>query len=366
VRAAGAPPAQPAGIEVDMSGRVDASGGLHPTGTVTLDRVFLERLIRQVTRKKKTFGDRHVVYDAASHTYAGDVQVKVKGHTLNLVGKVVPVVDQNQPGFKFESLGLKLGPFTLRGGLLTKLATKLIAQAITDDGIGATPGPNGVIRLNTTDLLHDIEVLPSSMHVDANTRFSAKMDAKGGVEVKLESDTPAATGPRTPLSDLSVAIDADALRHMLTPVLAPDYQLSTVSVGPGSISLDGQVEAKPISDVINVAKGLLAAIIGANGGHVGDVRTEKAMIGLKLDAKLQGTQVVLTPSLSAALGDLESTLKKAGLNPVREGRSLRFDLKPLVAEYGVEGIEAVNGQLKGRAKLDINSLLKAPILRGEA
>jgi hypothetical protein len=369
-RAAAAPAPAPApkvnGIEVDMNGRVDAQSGLHATGVVHMDRVFVERLIRQVTRKTKTFGDRNIVFDAKSGTYSGTVQVKVKGHVLNLVGQVVPVTDQDQPGFQFKSIGLKLGSFTLRGSLITWLATKLIAKEITDSDIGATAAPKGVIRLNPTDLLHDIEVLPGGMHMDAGTKFAAHMTASGGIDVELKSDVAAPTGPNTPLSDLSLAVDQKAVETQLRGLLAPDYELSKVTVAPGSISLDGQVEAKPISDAVNVFKGLLAAILAGNGRPVGNVSPERAMIGLKLDAKLDGTKIALTPSLSLAVGQLQATLEKAGLKPVREGNTLKFDLGALVAPYGVQNVKAADGQLEGRAKLDINALIKAPILRGEA
>lgn len=363
-RPAAAP--SPTGIEVAMNGRVDAAAGLHATGVVHLDRVFVERLIRQVTRKQKTFGDRHIAYDAQTGTYSGTVQVKVKGHVLNLVGSVVPVTDQDQPGFQFKSIGLKLGGFTLKGALITWLATKLIAKEITHSDIRATPGPKGIIRLNPTDLLHDIDVLPAAIHMDAGTQFQAQMTASGGIDVFLKSDVAAPSGPNTPQSDLSLAVDQKAVERLLRNTLAPAYELSTVTVAPGTLSLDGQVEVKPLSDVVNVAKGLLAALLAANGRGVGDVSHERAMIGLKLDAKLDGTKVALTPSLGAAVGQLQATLTKAGLNPVREGNTLKFDIAPKVAKYGVKSLKATNGQLEGKAQLDINALLSAPILRGEA
>lgn len=363
-RPAAAP--SPTGIEVDVNGRVDAAAGLHATGVVHMDRVFVERLIRQVTRKTKTFGDRHVVYDAKSGTYSGTVQVKVKGHVLNLVGQVVPVTDQDQPGFQLKSIGLKLGGFTLKGSLITWLATKLIAKEITNSDIGATPGPKGIIRLNPTDLLHDIDVLPGAMHVDAGTKFQAQMTASGGIDVFLRSDVAAPTGPNTPDSDLSLAVDQKAVETLLRGTLAPDYELAKVTIAPGTISLDGQVEVKPLSDVVNVAKGLLAALLAASGRGVSNPSRERAMIGLKLDAQLDGTKVALTPSLGAAVGQLQETLTKAGLKPVREGNTLKFDFAPMIAKYGVKSLKATGGQLEGKAQLDINSLLTAPILRGEA
>ncbi len=357
--------AVPKGITVDVNGHVSADGGLAATGTVTLDHTFMERIVRHVTRKQ-AFGHRDVRFDPASGTYKGSVELKVKGFTLKLLGKAVPVADGNLPGFKFEELAVKIGPITLRGGWVRQLAAKLIANEITAGGITATPAKGGVIRLDPTTLLYDAEVLPPSFYLDTKrTRFGVSTGLNGDVRIRLESDQPAPPADKSPRSNLAFSFDEQALLRVLTPVLAPDYELSGVTVKPGAIVLDGRVEAKPISDVVNVARGLLAAFVAARGGPHREVYSERAMLSLKLDAKLQGTQILLTPSLSLALGDLEKTLAKAGLKPVREGQSLRFDVAPLVARYGVEGIQAVAGQVKGRAELDLNALLKAPILRGE-
>lgn len=364
-RLAEAAPPMPQGVTVDVNGQVAADGGLAATGTVCLDHTFMERIVRHVTRKQ-AFGHRDVRFDPATGTYKGTVELKVKGFSLTLVGEAVPVVDGNLPGFKFAQLGVKIGPFTLRGGFVRQLAAKLIAKEITAGGIIATPAKDGVIRLDPTTLLYDAEVLPQGFHFDTKrTRFDVKMATNGDVRIKLASDQPAPPPDRSPRSNLALSLDQEALLRLLRPVLAPAYELRGVKVTPGAVVLDGQVEAKPLSDVVNVARGLLAAIITGNGGAVGQVPLEHAMVGLKLDARLQGSQVVLTPSLRMALGELEATLAKAGLKPVREGHSLRFDLAALVAPYGVEGLRAADGRLEGRAELDINTLIKAPILRGE-
>lgn len=354
------------GIEVDVTGKVDATGGMAATGTVKLDRAFVERLLRHVTRKPHAFGDRDLKFDAAKGTYGGTLTLKIKGVPLNLAATATPVVDGNLPGFKFETLGIKLGGMTIPVPFLKGLAAKLIAKEITSSGIDSTPGERGVVRLDPTSLLHEEEVIPTTVRIDhAQTKFSVKTAANGDIQLSLASATPAAATADTAKSDLAVELDEKALAKILKPVLGNDYQLSSVAIRQGGITLDGQVEAKPLSDVVNLGKALIGLIAVANGNRNVNVSPEKAMIGLKLDLKLDGTRALLTPSLGLALGDLEKTLTKAGLNPVREGKGLRFDFGQLVAPYGVEGLEAVDGKLKGRAKLDINQLIKAPILRGE-
>ncbi|MFN3428641.1 MAG: hypothetical protein ACK46X_01680 [Candidatus Sericytochromatia bacterium] len=363
---AAAPAPATRGIEVDVTGQVDATGGMAATGTVKLDRAFVERLLRHVTRKPHAFGDRDLKFNAATNTYGGTLQLKLKGVPLNLAATATPVVDGNLPGFKFETLSLKLGGMTIPVPFLKGLAAKLIAKEITNSGIASTPGERGVVRLDPTSLLHEEAIIPTTVRINhAQTQFSVKTAANGDIELGLNSATPAVATADTAKSDLAVELDEKALARILKPVLGNDFQLSSVAIRQGTITLDGMVEAKPLSDVVNLGKTLLAIIAVANGNRNVNASPEKAMIGLKLDLKLEGTRALLTPDLGLALGELEKTLAKAGLNPVREGKGLRFDFSKLVAPYGVEGLEAADGKLKGRAKLDINQLIKAPILRGE-
>ena len=359
--------AVPPGITVDVDARVNADGALGGTGSVTLDRTFMERLVRHVTRKE-AFGHRDVRYDAAAKAYKGSVEVKVKGIKLQIIGEAVPVADGGLPAFKFQQLGVKVGPFTLRGNWVKQLAAKLIAKEITKGGIEATPAPGGVIRLDPTTLLRDADVLPASLRFDtAGTKFGVKMASNGDVRIDLKSDVPAKPGAtRVPgKSRLDVAVDETALRHALAPVLGQDYRLSSVKLGPDAITLGGQVEAKPLSNAVNIFKGLIAAVAAANGHAVGNGSPEQVMMNLELAAKLQGTVVTLTPSLALALPQLQETLEKAGLAPTRVGKALRFDIASLLAPYGVTGLKASEGKLTGRSDLDINALIKAPILRGE-
>ena len=62
----------------------------------------------------------------------------------------------------------------------------------------------------------------------------------------------------------------------------------TCPTGVLAITLDGQVEAKPLSNAVNVVKGLITAIAAANGRAVGDGSPEKVMMSLQLAAKLDG------------------------------------------------------------------------------
>lgn len=358
-------PAAPQGVTVDANGKLHGDGGLAVTGTVTLDRTFMERLVRHVTRKP-AFGERDVRFDAATQSYKGSVELEVKGIGLKLVGQAVPLVHDNHPAFQFKDLAVKIGFITLRGAWVRDLASKLIAKEITNGGIEASAAKGGIVRLDPTTLLYDAEVLPRSTFLDQHrTKLGVKMAPNGDVAVQLKSDLPAPTADRSPRSDLAGSLDGEALLKMLAPVLGQDYQLREVSFKPGVIVLNGKVEAKPLSDAVNLGKGLLAVLLAAAGRPPTDVSLETVMIDLQLDAKVQGTQILLTPSLALALPELEKTLAKAGFTTTREGKSLKFDVGPMLAPYGVRNIKVSEGQLSAESELDINGLIKAPILRGE-
>lgn len=355
----------PEGITVDANGQLAGDGGLAVTGTVSLDRTFMERLVRHVTRKP-AFGERDVRFDAASQTYKGSVELKVKGFKLKLIGACVPLAMDNHPAFQFKDLAVKIGPITLRGAWVRNLAAKLIAKEITNGGINAYAAKPGVIKLDPTTLLYDAEVLPHSTYLDQKrTTFGVKMAPNGDVAIQLKSALPVPTANRSPKSDLAGSLDGEALLKMLAPVLGQDYQLEKVTFKPGTILLDGKVEAKPLSDAVNIGKGLLAVFLAAAGRPPTDMSAETVLVGLQLEAKVQGTQVLLTPSLALALPELEETLEKAGFTPTREGKALKFDVGPMLAPYGVRNIKVSEGKLSAESELDINALIKAPILRGE-
>ncbi|HEY9722821.1 MAG TPA: hypothetical protein V6D47_12475 [Oscillatoriaceae cyanobacterium] len=371
-KAAPKPPDKPATttpptIEADVDGRLDAAGQLATSGQVTLSRVFMERLFRQITRKPEHFGPSKVLFNAKTGTYSGSVQLKVHGFPLTLEGDAVPMVDGNQPAVQLKNLRIKIGPFTLHGAFFTRLAVKELAKQISNGTLKAEAAPNGVLRIDPDSLLHEIKVLPYDLHLDSShTQWSLAMAPSGDVHVKLATDGVAPPqGPGTPRSDMGVTLDEAAALNFLQPRLAPGFELSDVKIGAGTLTLNGRVEVKPLSDVINAGKALLAAI-AASAGRPVDPTPSRAMIPLTLTVRLEGNQAVLTPSLAKALPTLEKTLTDAGAHPVREGDSLRFDLVALGAKDGLQSIQATPGQLDVRAATDIPALIHAPILRGEA
>jgi hypothetical protein len=103
----------------------------------------------------------------------------------------------------------------------------------------------------------------------------------------------------------------------------------------------------------------------AGGSRTADAMPARATIPLTLSLRFEGSQVVLTPSIRQALGDLEQKLGAIGAKPVRDGDGLRFDLATLGAAYGLKTVEAKPGKLEASAQLNLGSLLESPILRGE-
>lgn len=369
-RTASSPPApaprrQP--IEADVRLKGTMGGDVLATGQVALNRPFMELLVKYLTRKPRSFGKSDVAWDAKSGTYKGTVQVKIKGkYTVTLDAQAKPMVDGNQPAFQLQNVGIKLFGTTIRLPFFSNWAAKLIASEISKDAIEATPAPGGIVRIDPTTLLQDVGALPYGLKMASANRWSCDLAPNGDVVLKLDGGVAGEVPTGTDRSDMAATIEKGAMMRVLGPLLGNDFQLKDIRLGENTIALDGMVEAKPLSDLINLGKGLLAAILIGAGKNPGNVSTEKAMIPLTLDLKLDGMKATMTPSLKPALGELEKTLQKAGIAYERVGDALRFDLAPLVAKYGVKRLKATPEGLRAEAGLDIPGLFKHPMLHDGA
>lgn len=350
-------------VEADVKLHTTMQGDVLATGQVTLTRGFMEVLVKHLFRKPKSFGQHNVAYDPQTGTYKGTVVVKIKGkYPITLDAQAKPTVDGNQPAFQVQKVGIKLWGKTIRLPFFNDLAAKLIAKEIYED-VGATAAKGGIVRMDPTTLLQEIDALPAGLRMSKNIQWKTDVAANGDVRVSLDGGVAGSLPANTEHSDMTVTAESGTVQRLLAPVLGEDFKLKDVKFGTNTVALVGEVEAKPLSDVANLGKLLLAAIIAAKGGNPSGMTATKAMIPLTLNIQLNGMTATLTPSLSLAAKELEKTFQKAGIAYERVGDSLRFDLRPLVAEYGVKSIKATPEGLKADAALDIPGLMKAPILR---
>jgi hypothetical protein len=367
-----AAPAAPAGvpdpnvIEADVGLRLSPESQLAGNGTVALNRQFVERLIRRVTQNRQTIKDVNFAYDAKLGAYTGTAKVKVKGLTFDVVAQAVPAVSHNEPAIQFKDFGLKLGGMTLKNPLITRLAMKQIAAEISKSRIQAT-AEKDTVRLEPNSVMYKINAMPDFLRIDSvATTLTSEMAANGDVRFQMKSTAPEGRSETTQ-SDLNLAASAEDLKGTLAPLLAGSYDLKSVTFGNGTITLDGEAEAKIVSDVANAGKLIMSLIKLAGGMAPGadDFTGGRAMIPLKLTAQIQGTQATLTPSVKQALPQIEKMLAEKGAKPERVGDSLRFDLAPLSGRLGLKDVAVTPDGLKAKARIDIPGMIKSPILRGE-
>lgn len=362
----------PSLIEADLRLSMVGNTQLAADGTVTLQKALLERLVRHAVRGSKEITDARIGFDAASGTYAVEAKVAVKGLQLPLSLKLAPVIDSNAIGFQFREVAIPTRLGSLESSLITRKLTEAIAHEMSRSGIRNTTDPKqGLIRIDTNGLLNHLGVLPTFVGLDfEKTRLSMNVAPDGNVVVGMKSAQRAPAISDTPASDIAVFADEKALQQVLRHALGRDFEVEKVTLGEGGLKLDGRAEYKEGSEVLTAGKALfLILAIAARDPVANQIGTDPArmMIPLALDVKQEGTRLVITPSIQKALGPLAESIKKAGFNPVPEGKGLRIDLDEVW-----QGHSATFDQLRvrsegadARMRLDIDSFINAPWLKDD-
>lgn len=360
----------PSMIEADL--RMSMVGGtqLAADGKITVQKAFIERLLRHALGGNKDITDAKIGFDPASGTYSVQAKIGVKGLSLPFSIKAAPVIEQNEIGFQLKEVVIPTRFGALELNLVTRKLTEAIAREMSYSGIRNTANPkSGLIRIDTNSLLHQQGVLPSFVGLDfQKTRLSLDVAPSGNVVVGMTSPQRAPELPDTPASDIAVFADEQALRQALRHALGPDFEVEKVTLGEGGLKLDGRAEFKAGSDVLTAGKALfLLLAIAANDPSANQIGTERVRmtVPLALDVKQDGSQFVITPDLSKALGPLKEALEKAGFKPIPEGKGLRIDLDAVWQDR-----KATFDQLRlqpdgasARMRLDIDSFLTAPWLK---
>lgn len=368
-RAAAAPAARPpAMVEADVSLRLDAQGEAGANGTVRLDQGFVKRLVKHLLRNPERFRAIDVRFDAKTGAYAATGKVKLLGLWLPVTGRATPTSDAGRPAFRLDDLAIRWGPanrWSFSPGWLGRKITELVAGEMSKSGVDAEADRRrGVVRLDPNALLHKIRALPGWVSIDtAATQFAVRTERNGDVLVTLASE---AQGPRlrqTPLSDIAIAADDQALQALLFRAIAPGYLVRGVRLREGGMSVDGEAEYKPISDVANGLK-VLAVVL--SGGRGGNTRPVKVMGPLDLEVGIRGTVLDIKPSLRKALPEIVKTLSAAGIPHTVSKDSLQADLGPWLASRGlrVSDVLTREGLLEAHLAIDIESRIRNPALRG--
>lgn len=359
-------------LEADLRIKVAPGPSLIGHGNIGFNRVFVERLLRFGLSKSEDVKNPRIAFHEGTRSYSVQAVLNVRGIDVPFSARIKPVVEGNFPGFKVESLRIPLGSsgrFGIEHAWLTgKVCEELAKQLRWDLGARAIP-EKGVVTLNPSTLLHTIGALPNYLNLDMQqTQFQAGFTAKGDMNVVLHGPGMAAVPDTTPGSDITVEADEESLSALLRHALAPDYEVQGVSLETDRGVIDGRAEFKQGSDVVNAGK-LLIALIGLAGGdpRAANLAADptRMMVGLDLAFKIEGKHMIITPSIDRALGDLGKSLEAAGLRPVQQGKSLRVDLGTLLEDKGkLESINVRHDMLDLRMRLDLDSIITNPILKG--
>jgi hypothetical protein len=364
--AAPAPPTRPPLIEADVRVRLAGSTQAMVNGTVKLDHRFVSRLVAHLLRSPRRFENIQAHYDAATGTYAATGKIKLFGLWLPVSARALPTGDGSMVAFKFEELRLQFGKKGLSAMWLKGLVTKLVASALKDSNIVTTMDPKqGLVRMDINSLLTEIDALPGIASLDTSrTRVAVASNGAGDLTVSLATPGMDPAINSSPRSDLTIEADPKAVEALLSKSLAPNFELTSLNLRENGLKVEGQVEYKPISDVVNGVK-MLAALL-SNGRS--DTRADKVMGPLALDITLDGTHLVVNPSMKAARKELIQTLASAKIPVEERPDGLHIDLTQALADRGVsiERAKLDAKGLSGSVQIDIDSRLRNPQLRDPA
>lgn len=347
--------------------RLEGTGAADANGTVKLQSAFVLRLLKHVLRSPKRFKQVAVRFDPQTKTYVADAKVKLLGMWFPVAGRAHPAGDGGVPTIAFDELAIKWGPggkWRFSPAFLQRKVTKIVAEELEKDGfLNTVDAKNKKIKLDPNALLHQIKALPSWASLDTkDTKFDVSTDVRGDVRIGLSGGSLGPTLRDSQRSDISVSADDAALQAIAMRALAPNYEVRTVKMAPGRASFSGQVELKPITDAVN---GLRVLALILSRGQVGRQEARPVMGTLDLEIAMDGTKLLITPSLKPAAKQLAETLNKAGIVATVEGRTIRADLGPWLTQQGLQNqqIQSLEGGIEARFEIDIDARIKNPNLR---
>jgi hypothetical protein len=350
-------------IEADVRVKMAGSNKALVNGTVRLDHRFVCRMVPYLLRSPRRFKHIQVHFDAATGSYAATGQIKLLGMWWPVSARAKPQGDGSMVAFKFEDLRLQFGKKGISAMFLKGMVANIVADALKESNIVTSAVPkSGVVRMDVNSLLAEIDALPAVATLDtSHTWVAVATSAKGDLTVSFDTPGMAPAINSSPRSDITLEADPKALEAILGQALAPDFELTALNLKENRIQVDGQVDYTPVTDVVNGVK--LLAVLLSNGRA--NPRFEKVMGPLSLDVAMDGTRLVVNPSIKAARKQLLETLKKAQIPVQERPDGLHVDLTKALEDRGIQVKNAhvdAHG-LSGSVQIDIDSRLRNSQLR---
>lgn len=362
-------PASAALIAAHVQFTMTGGTAIAANGTVDLQHVFVERLIKMaLAGNSKTPPD--VAYDPKAGRYRVSATLRVKGLDVPFEVHVKPLVSDREVAFQLDDVTLKVA-----GGLhprfLTTEAATVIAKKLNENGFRArADGHQGLVRLDTSRLLQRIGALPYGVSIDTKkTTMGVVLSPAGDVQVRFKSPQGASAQASSKDSDLTMSVDGEALRQVLAGVLSPSYDVQKVTVRNGSLQVDGRAEFEQGSNFVTAVRFLGALLVNGSAGTLvtnPDPEPVDVKLPLSLTIRPSGQDLLITPSLSQALGSITDALKNAGLDPLQEGDHVRIPLNAFWKgrDAAFTSVQFGPDRMVVKAHLNIDSFISSPALKG--
>ena len=334
-------PTAPA-IEADLQLAMAGSPQLVANGTVRVREAFITRYVESMLSDKRLFPTMDVRFDADAACYASQGTVKLFGIPFPMAFAARPSTADGQLAIAFDAPRLRLLGWQIPLSFLAGPAADVLVTQLRYQGIAARrTEPAGKILIEPGSLMRQLGLMPSLVSLDTRrTAMTLTLGPTGDVEVALAARDVPAPATSTPRSDLALRMDDRAVTAVLRQALNPDYLLGQLKFREGGLTASGKADAKPLSDLMTLGKGLmiLAAFYGSGGSTPAGLNGDPVVVrvDLDVDVRLEGQTMVVKPSIARASKEILTLLENAKVPARARGDEIVVDLQAAARTLGAE------------------------------
>jgi hypothetical protein len=348
-------PLQRRQIEADVTIKAEGKQ-MHVDGDVFIGKRFLPTVVSNVVQSAGVLRNVAIAYHPETDRYAMRGEVKFAGTYWKAAGSTRADVDGHDVvlrdvKFDFPGSGIQWLSNKVRDGIVKGLNSQGI--------VAAREGSD--IRISGSGLLKEAGVLPAWADLTKDTTAKASHDAEGNLTLHFG---PGAAGTPDGNSHIKASLDPAASQTVLALALGSGYHLQHADFTEGTIKVHGRTDVPELRDALTAGVAVIGMLSQDLGTLLGaNVPSTMPTVGLDMDMRTDGADLVIKPSLRLAVKPVAAELAKGGA-PVRTSKEdVRVDINAMVPPGQVlRRIAVTPAGLEIEADVNVDAVL-SPKLR---
>ncbi|MBC7543526.1 MAG: hypothetical protein H7338_12435 [Candidatus Sericytochromatia bacterium] len=328
---------------------------MHIEGDVFIGKRFLPAVVAKILKGSEDIRNVNLTFEPKTQRYAIKGEAKLAGIFWKAAGSTKAEMDGHD-------VVLRNVTFDFPGSQVKWLANKVrdgIVSGLNGQGIGAAREGND-IRISGNALLKEAGVPPQWATLSDNTAGKSSHDQEGNLTVHFG---PGQAGTPDGVSHVKATLDPAAGNRVIKGLFGTDYQVKSTHFAAGTIKVKGSAPVPEIRDAVNGAIVVLAVLSG-NARHLNNTNgmSEAPRINLDMDLRAEGSDVIIRPSLRAAVKKVATELAKGGAPVTATKDEVRVNAGTMLPEGRVHKIAITAEGLELEADLNVDAIL-SPFLR---